>query len=173
MGSVASPFLSSGVALALRLTRSLLLLDRSPSSLSWFPNSSQLLLTTPHLAREVLFTLPVSLKKPSSKTHPTLLYSNHSSGSPHIITSGKEASSIVFSRSSLTEAPEAFVLKQSKSGAVNVEQVTRFTEKALKGNSMHAGEEFWFEGSEGETIQGWAVLPPGFKKGEKSKWPMG
>lgn len=144
--------------------------DRSPSGVSWL-NSTHLLLTTPSLAREALYTLPVSLKNPSPKTHPTLLYSTHSVSAPVVIPAhGKTASSILFTRSSLAAAPEAYVLTEGENEA---RRVTHFTEKGLKGKDLHGGEEFWFEGAEGVKIQGWAILPSGFKKGEKKKWPMG
>ena len=119
----------------------------------------------------MLYTLPVSLSHPSSSTHPTLLYSTHSVSSPVVIHGhGKTSPSILFTRSSLAAAPEAYLLAEGQDEA---ERVTHFTEKGLKGKDLHGGEEFWFEGAEGVTIQGWAVLPPGFKKGDKKKWPMG
>lgn len=53
-----------------------------------------------------------------------------------------------------------------------VEQLTRFSEDALKGKNLDAGEDFWFEGAEGQEVQGWIIKPPGFKEGEKKKWPV-
>ena len=119
----------------------------------------------------MLYTLPVSLQHPSPKTHPTLLYSKHSVSAPVVIQGhGKTAPSILFSRSSLAAAPEAYLLT---AGEDEARRVTHFTEMGLDGKNLHGGEEFWFEGAGGVTIQGWAVLPPGFKKGDKKKWPMG
>ena len=40
-----------------------------------------------------------------------------------------------------------------------------------KGKTLSPGEDFYFDGAE-HRIHGWVVKPPGFKEGEKKKWPV-
>lgn len=55
---------------------------------------------------------------------------------------------------------------------LEIQKITHFTETDLKDKFLDSGEEFWFEGAEGNTVQGWAIKPKGFKAGEKKKWPV-
>ena len=55
---------------------------------------------------------------------------------------------------------------------VSVEQITAFTKAALKDKGLAEGEEFWFKGANDKLVQGWALKPKGFKKGEGKKWPV-
>lgn len=52
------------------------------------------------------------------------------------------------------------------------EQITHFTEEALRGKKLSDGEDFWFKGAEDKDIQGWILKPNGWKAGEKKKWPV-
>lgn len=53
-----------------------------------------------------------------------------------------------------------------------VDQLTRFGEKQLKGRGLDAGESFWFEGAEGHKVQGWALKPAGYDEAASgTKWP--
>jgi len=44
-----------------------------------------------------------------------------------------------------------------------------FAEEELKGKSLDAGEEFYFDGAE-RKIQGWILKPKGYDEGDKKKW---
>lgn len=83
---------------------------------------------------------------------------------------------LLFTRSSLTSPNDVFVIRGLSESDVDVsktkiEQLTKFTEDALKSKTLNPGEEFWFDGAE-KKIQGWIVTPPGFKKGEKKAYPI-
>lgn len=85
---------------------------------------------------------------------------------------------LLFTRSSLTSPNDVYVLRGlervTPAGAEKprLEQLTRFAADALEGKSLDPGEDFWFEGAEGRKVHGWLLKPPGFKKGDKKKWPI-
>ena len=100
---------------------------------------------------------------------------------------------LVFARSTLTSPNDVFVIEDlwaveasiltgeharvpadavSASISVSVKQKTKFSEEGLKDVSLSAGEEFWFKGARDKDVHGWAIKPPGFKTGEKKKWPV-
>lgn len=73
----------------------------------------------------------------------------------------------------MTSPNDVFVLRKlNESGKPKVDQLTNFAAAGLKGKSLAAGEGFFFEGAEGKKIHGWVIKPPGFKEGEKKKWPI-
>ena len=79
----------------------------------------------------------------------------------------------MFTRSSLTSPNEVFVLRGlNESGKPAVDQLTKLAAAGLKGKSLDTGEDIWFEGAEGKQVHGWAIKPPGFKKGDQKKWPI-
>lgn len=152
--------------------------DRSPDSLAFSPDGKALYFTAGDLARIKIFVLPLPSTPESSTADPDFPpeYQN-----PVELTSSGAAAGIqplpngrlVFTRSSLTTPNDVYVLRGLDSlSKPQVDQLTRFSADALEGKSLDAGEDFWFEGAEGNQVQGWIVKPPGFKKGEVKKWPV-
>lgn len=142
-----------------------------------------LFLTAGDLARVKVFAFLVPPTPAESTTDPEL---SNEYLTPHVLTTSGAAQGIqplsggrlVFTRSSLTSPNDVFVLRGlPASGAAidvsktKVEQLTKFTEDALAGKTLTAGEDFWFQGAK-HKIQGWIVKPPGFKEGEKKKHPI-
>ena len=127
-----------------------------------------------------VFQIPVPTTPSASATHPDLASIHHK---PTALTHSGAVSAIqplpngrlLFTRSSLTSPNDVFVLSGLSDSAtaesVKVEQLTKFTADALKGKTLSPGEDFYFEGAE-QKIHGWIVTPPGFKKGDKKKWPI-
>ncbi|KAI0670984.1 alpha/beta-hydrolase [Trametes maxima] len=152
--------------------------DRSVSSIAFAHDDKSVFITAPDLARIKIFSLPVPETPSASTTDPDLpaVFRN-----PRALTTSGAASGIqprsngrlVFSRSSLTSPNEAFVLRGlDESGEPTVDQLTRIAVPGLKGKSLDEGKDFWFEGAEGKKVHGWIIKPPGFKEGEKKKWPI-
>jgi hypothetical protein len=51
------------------------------------------------------------------------------------------------------------------------EQITRFTEDALREKNLVEGEDFWFKSAE-NNVHGWILKPKEWKAGERKKWPV-
>ena len=54
----------------------------------------------------------------------------------------------------------------------DIKQITFWSRDGLKGKRLSEGEAFWFEGANAERVMGWIVKPPGFKEGDKGKFPL-
>ncbi len=73
----------------------------------------------------------------------------------------------------MTSPNEVFVLRGlNETGKLVVDKLTKLADSGLHGKSLDSGDDFWFEGAEGKKVQGWTIKPPGFKSGDKKKWPI-
>ncbi|KDQ62499.1 hypothetical protein JAAARDRAFT_30397 [Jaapia argillacea MUCL 33604] len=168
--------------------------DRSPDALAFSPAGDYLYLTAGDHARIKVFVIPVPPTPSKSSTHPVLppqyltplaLTESGAAGGVQVLPGGR----VLFTSSSLTGPNDVFVIKGLRkedgfdmhhqaspkstiSANVKITQITKFTEDALKGKNLSVGEEFWFKGANDKNVQGWIVKPPGFKEGEKKKWPV-
>ncbi|KAF7796251.1 hypothetical protein EIP86_007425 [Pleurotus ostreatoroseus] len=151
--------------------------DRSAGELAFSPDGTVLYLTAGDLARVKAFALRLPPTPSESSTHPSL---SSEYDAPTALTHSGAVSGIqplpngrlLFSRSSLTAPNDVSVIRDlSDFSRAKVEQLTRFTADALSGKDLSEGEDFYFDGAK-QKIQGWIVKPPGFKHGEKKKWPV-
>lgn len=74
----------------------------------------------------------------------------------------------------MTSPNDVFVLRNvdsANASQLKVDQLTHFAAEGLKGKDLAVGEDFWFDGAKGK-VHGWTLKPPGFKEGEKKKWPV-
>ncbi|KAI0041991.1 alpha/beta-hydrolase [Auriscalpium vulgare] len=163
--------------------------DRSPDSVAFSTDSAFLYLTAGDHARNKVFVLPLPDTPEQSTTHPALppYYTT-----PRELTRSGAATGLqtlpngrlIFSRSSLQGPNDVFILRGlheleaelAKSQNLDAwkggaEQVTNFTETALKGKSLSSPEDFYFEGAEGKTVHGYVIKPAGWKEGQKKKYP--
>ncbi|KAH8104705.1 alpha/beta-hydrolase [Cristinia sonorae] len=167
--------------------------DRSPTQLSFSPKGDVVYFVAADLGRVKVFALPIPETPSSSTTHPEFApqYDTPSAITHTGAASGVQALSngrVLFTRSSLTSPNDVYIISNTDSvnfhtsspteiaaqieKHVKIEQLTKFSAADLKGKSLSEGEEFYFEGAEGKKVQGWVNTPPGFKKGDKKKWPV-
>ena len=94
-------------------------------------------------------------------------------------------SRLLFTQSSFTSPNDVFVIKDLErferevlqsddlvSFSGDIQQITHFTENALKDKRLDKGEEFWFKGANDYDVQGWILKPGGWKDGDTKKWPI-
>jgi dipeptidyl aminopeptidase/acylaminoacyl peptidase len=110
---------------------------------------------------------------------PLELTSSHASSAIQPLSGGR----LLFTQSSLTSPNQVFILRgldhlerdlKKQESVVyrgQAEQITRFTEDALKGKDLVEGEDFWFQSAE-NVVHGWTLKPKGWKAGERKKWPV-
>jgi dipeptidyl aminopeptidase/acylaminoacyl peptidase len=147
-----------------------------------------LYLTAGDEAKIKVFILPVPPTPLESTTRPKL-DSKHSTPVP--LTQSKAASGlqilpgrILFSQSSFTTPNDVYVIKNPReieqaivadAGPLTIEakieKVTDFWTTDLGRKNLSEGEEFWFKGAEGKSVQGWSLKPKGWKDGDTKKWP--
>jgi dipeptidyl aminopeptidase/acylaminoacyl peptidase len=70
-----------------------------------------------------------------------------------------EGGRIVFLNDNTNRPNELFSL-DPKSGAVR--QLTRFNEALMAQLDLGTVESYWYDGADGDKVQGWLILPPGF-----------
>ena len=78
-----------------------------------------------------------------------------------------DGKTLVFSRQSLSAPAEIF---SANSDGSDVTQLTFFNKPPLDNIEMGEVKEEWFEGADGDRVQIFVILPPGFDPSKK--WPM-
>ncbi|KAI0076295.1 hypothetical protein K474DRAFT_1691388 [Panus rudis PR-1116 ss-1] len=163
--------------------------DRTANVLSFSPDDDILYFTAGDIARVKIFVLPTPPTPESSTTDPDLpkKYRTPTALTHDGTASGVQAlpnGRVLFTQNTLTSPNDVFVIRgldrisslldasTDLKDKLEFEQLTKFTEDDLKGKTLSKGEDFWFEGAEGRKIHGWLLKPPGFKEGEKKKWPV-
>jgi dipeptidyl aminopeptidase/acylaminoacyl peptidase len=130
-----------------------------------------------------VFVLPVPDSKPGKELiSPFALTNEHTTGTIQPLTGGR----LLYSQSAFTKPNDTYVIRELDKlpklydswdrdtkdlgyRSFPVSQLTTFTEEELKGKSLDAGEEFYFDGAE-KKIQGWVLKPKGYSKDDKKKW---
>jgi len=87
---------------------------------------------------------------------------------------------LLLTKSSYTSPNDLFLLGgldalEANADSINLleeEQMTHFTESALKEKNLSPAEEFWFKGADDVDVQGWIVKPPGWNKKQRKEWPI-
>jgi dipeptidyl aminopeptidase/acylaminoacyl peptidase len=150
--------------------------DRSPATIVFSLDGQSLFFTAGDDAHVKLFTVPLPrshAKELSKSQTPIALTEEHAASGPQPLPNGR----LLFTQSSFTSPNNLFVIEgivEDSKDPLRIQQITRFAEAELVGSEkhLHGGEAFYFEGAKGRQIQGWAIKPPGFKEGEKKKWPV-
>src|ERR1700752_3139765 len=135
-------------------------MDRSIDSYTWAPDGRSLLITYEDQGEEPLSRLDIA----SLKVTP--LVTSGAIGDPDI---SRDGSFAVFGKMDFSHPVDVFRLNLTSSAAVPT-QLTSMNTDALK--EIEFGEEssFTFPGWNGETVQAWKVMPPGFDS--KQKYPL-
>ena len=140
-----------------------------------------MIFTAEDLAHVKVFRLKIPPTPPSSDARlsdipdPVALTHAHSASSVQPLSNGR----VLFTQSSLTSPNDVFLLSglDTPSKPLDIEQITRISENELQGTYLDEGEQYWFEGADGKTVQSWILKPKGFKKSSigaamKQKWPV-
>lgn len=100
---------------------------------------------------------------------PSPLVFNHSTTSLSVL-----HDQLLLSITSHTNPLDYYLLSNTAdTEASSLHRITSFSDKFIDGRlDGLQGEEFWFTGDSGYQVMGWANKPPGFKEGEKKKWPL-
>ncbi|THU96790.1 hypothetical protein K435DRAFT_778448, partial [Dendrothele bispora CBS 962.96] len=149
--------------------------DRSAETLAFSEDGQFLYFIAGDHARDKAFIIPIA--DPSVKpTKPLTLTRTGSVSRLQPLPNGR----LLLTKSSYSSPNDLFVLRGLEAIEANFdamsslkeEQVTHFTESALKGKNLSPGEAFWFKGVNNVDVQGWIVKPPGWKKEQRKKWPI-
>ena len=147
-----------------------------------------LYLTAGDGAKIKVFVLPVPPTPLESTTHPKL---DSKYSTPVPLTQSKAASGlqilpgrILFSQSSFTTPNDVYVINDLRAIErailadtepltidTKIERISDFWTAELGGKNLSEGEEFWFRGAEGKSVQGWTLKPKGWKDADIKKWP--
>ncbi len=131
--------------------------DRSAEGWEFSADGSRIVLAAEDNARTNLYTLPVAVQKP------VLLAPGGSAGAAR---PGRD-DSVYFLNQSLTSPPE---VHRVAIGGGEVETVSAFNRAILEEIELGAVREIEFRGANGDQVQAFLVLPPGFD--EAKQWPL-
>jgi dipeptidyl aminopeptidase/acylaminoacyl peptidase len=135
-------------------------MDRSIDSYTWAPDSRSLLMTYEDHGEEPLSRLDIATLKV------TPLVTSGAIGDADI---SRDGSFAVFGKMDLSHPVDVFRLNLTGSAGAPM-QLTSMNTDALKEIELGEASSFTFPGWNGETVQAWKVMPPGFDS--KQKYPL-
>jgi len=135
-------------------------MDRSIDSYTWAPDGRSLLITYEDHGEEPLSRLDIATFKV------TPLVTSGAIGDADI---SRDGSFAVFGKMDFSHPVDVFRLNLTGSAAVPT-QLTSMNTDALKDIELGEASSFTFPGWNGETVQAWKVMPPGFDS--KQKYPL-
>jgi dipeptidyl aminopeptidase/acylaminoacyl peptidase len=133
-------------------------LDRSVGSIAWSPDSKRIYVQCADNGYASIYRVDVKNAKVKKLTNE--MYTSSLAVSPD----GKK---LAFLRQSATMPYELYVSKDNGDDARNI---SRVNDKRLEGVEMNPVEAFYFEGAQGDQVQGWLLKPPGFDP--DTKYPL-
>eukprot|EP00833_Pecoramyces_ruminatium_P009725 jgi/Orpsp1_1/1183757/evm.model.c7180000086611.1 len=170
--------------------------DRSPDSLTWSHDSTQVYLTAPSLGRGKVYVadLKQAIKaiNAGSKVPSVVVKELIGTGNNSIIDvipkgalKGNKEEILVLSRTQLTKPFEIYQLEVTPFKQLKVEdespkvmdkppkseealvQITNVNKKFRKEVKVNEPEEFYFKGYNGDLVHGWLIKPHNYVKGKK------
>ena len=130
-------------------------LDRSVGSIAWAPDGKQIYVQCADNAYNSIYR--VDAKKGKVKKLTNEMYTS----SLRVSADGKR---IAFLRQSASMPYELYVANNDGGDAGNI---SRVNDRRLEGVEMNPLEAFYFEGADGDRVQGWLLKPPGFDPDKK------
>jgi dipeptidyl aminopeptidase/acylaminoacyl peptidase len=121
--------------------------DQSPTAWEFTPNG-ELVFVAEQAARTHLYSLA------PDRNVPRQIAAGGSIGTPHVADDG----CLYYTFQTFQQPPEIY---RSSTESPQPQRVTRFTEDAISGIAMGEVREIECQGSEGETVQSYVILPPG------------
>jgi len=127
--------------------------DRSPSSISFSPDSSALYVNAQDVGNKTLWRIDIDGSK---------IVKMVGNGNVSAIDSGPKG--VVFAKDDLKSPSEIYVIANDGATA---RQLTHFSADQLNNIEMGDYEQFSFTGADDATVYGYVVKPAGFKEGKK------
>jgi dipeptidyl aminopeptidase/acylaminoacyl peptidase len=133
-------------------------LDSSVESFTFAPDGQKIYLTALEKGRQFVYSVPVAGGAVSKVI---------ADGFNDDVQVTRDGKTLIFTRASITRAPEIFRASSDGSG---ITQVTKTNEATLARFKMNGVEDVTWEGGGGTQIHGFIVKPPDFSASKK--WPM-
>lgn len=100
-------------------------------------------------------------------TAPMLAMGDHNNTAPSLAADGK---TLVWMRDAIDHPPEVWIGTLAARGVEGARALTHENDTALSAFALHAAEDFWYKGANGDSIHGFVVKPPQYEAGKK--YPM-
>jgi len=131
-------------------------MDRSIDSFVWAADSKSLFITYEDHGQEPLARLEIDTLKVTSLV---------TSGTVSEMEASRDGSFVVYGKMDLSHPVDIFRLNAA--GPANSTELTSMNADVLKDIDFGEASSFTFPGWNGETVQAWKVLPPGFDASKK------
>ncbi|ANM30787.1 hypothetical protein ABI59_16190 [Acidobacteria bacterium Mor1] len=131
--------------------------DGQPGGWSLTPDGKTLVFSATDSGRNNVYSLPVAGGTPKLEVR---------GGTAGGVDTGQDGV-FVFTLESITSPAELMI---GKVGSKNTRALTKVNAERVAGIDMGTVEDVTFKGADGDDVQMWVVLPPGFDP--KKKWPL-
>src|SRR5204862_284439 len=136
--------------------------DRNADAYAFSPSGDAIYLSTVDASRTKLYR--ITRTSSGWSTGPQLLTSGGNNFSPSISPDGK---TIAWLQDATERPAEVYVASVGLSGLGNVRRLTHENDPLLAQLKLYPIQDFWFEGADGESVQGLLLKPPQYQAGKK------
>jgi dipeptidyl aminopeptidase/acylaminoacyl peptidase len=136
--------------------------DRNADSYTFTSSGDAIYLTTTDASRNKIFRLGRTASGWSSR--PGLVIGTMNNSSPTLSRDGR---AMAWSRQAIDHPAEVYVSIAASRGKPAVRQLTHENDALIAQLSLHPGEDFWFKGANGDSVQGMIVKPAQWKPGQR------
>jgi len=106
----------------------------------------------------------VTLDAAGAAAAPVVLAADHNNTAP---SPSRDGRTLVWTRDAVDHPAEVWIATIGGKGLENAHALTHETDALVAQLTLHAAEDFWFRGANGDSVQGFVVKPPQFQAGKK------
>ena len=136
--------------------------DRNADSYFFAPDGKTIYIQTVDASRNKLYALSGNTKGWAAA--PTLAIGGKNNSGFSLAGNGK---TIAWMRDAIEVPGEVYVASISGAKVSNERQITHENDALVAKLQLYPGEEFWFKGALGDSVQGFVIKPPQYEAGKK------
>ena len=136
--------------------------DRNADSYMFAPDGNTIYVQTTDASRDKIYR--IVRRGAEWAPRPTLLISGHNNNS---MTLARDGRTVVWSRDAIESPAEVYTGTIASPGFSDARRVTRENDALIAKLQLNTGEDFWFKGQLGDSVQGIVIRPPQYQPGKK------
>lgn len=136
--------------------------DRNADAYQFSPDGNTIYVQTVDASREKYYRIARTGSGWSAR--PTLVISGHNN---HELSIARDGRTVVWSRDAIEAPAELYTGTMAGGGLEGARQLTHENDALISQLQLYPGEDFWYKGAHGDSVQGMVIRPPQYRAGKK------
>lgn len=147
-----------------RSTRLVPTWDRNADAYLFAPDGSAIYVQTTDASRDKIYR--ITRRATGWAPMPTLLISGHNNNQ---LTLSRDGHTALWSRDAIEAPAELYAATLGAGGVSSEHRVTHENDALVAKLILNPGEDFWFRGAKGDSVQGMVIRPPQYQGGQSGQ----